>query len=195
MHCMCMAKHIRHGGRVRMVRPTEYKYLHAKEVAKLETAGYKMSNNFEDLMQCVRSTGSEREPFGDYFADGYSLMLDILDELCRKHVYTYDPDRYSVCRKKLDDGLKLLCNAEKSFTSFTYSRLKDLAERCQSSETAYATAWSDILEFDRKNKNPNMLRRGGWHAFNQQKADMSRGAEIAHMHELLADLNDVGRRG
>jgi hypothetical protein len=35
--------------------------------------------------------------------------------------------------------------------------------------------------------------RGGWHAFNQQKADMSRGEEISHMHELLADLNEMGR--
>lgn len=175
------------------MQPTEYKYLNANEVKKLETTGYKMSSNFIDLMQCVRSTDSDTKPFGLYFADGYKAMLVIYDELCRKHVYRYDPDRYSVCRQELDDGFQLLHNVKNSFTPFTYSRLKELAERCQRSETAYATAWSDIREFDRKNKNPNVLRRGGWHAFNQQKADMSMGAEIAHMHELLADLNEMGR--
>ena len=164
---------------------TEYKGLHAAEKEKLENTGYNMKLNFNALMQSVNIIDGEDDNFRCviWFKDAHKKMLVIYNELCEdKKKYIYDMDRYTECKKELDDAITILRNEYSAFNRESlYNQILTQAQQCQVAEIAYSDAWKDIHTFDRKNKNPNIQRMAGYHAF-LKKASMG---DILHELKML----------
>ena len=55
----------------------------------------------------------------------------------------------------------------------TYNDLFKKMVACEQACAAYATAWQQIRDFDRKNKTAALQRAVGTHAFSTKKADMA----------------------
>jgi hypothetical protein len=165
---------------------TEYKALHAKEKEKLENTGYNMKLNFNALMQSVNIIDGKDDNFRCviWFKDAHKKMLVIYNELCGdKKKYIYDIDRYTECKKELDDAITILMNEYSAFKRESlYNQILKQAQQCQVAEIAYSDAWSDIRTFDRKNKNPNIQRSAGYHAF-LKKSSMG---DILHELKMLS---------
>ncbi len=163
---------------------TEYKGLHSAEKEKLENTGYNMKLNFNALMQSVGIIDGKDDNFRCviWFKDAHKKMLVIYNELCgEEKKYIYDIARYTDCKKELDNAITILRNEYSVFhRESLFNHILKQASQCQVAEIAYSNAWSDIRTFDRKNKNPNIQRRIGYHAF--KKASMG---DILHELKML----------
>ena len=168
----------------------EHRGLSWAEKDEVDAKGRAMKEKADDLYNgCIRAQ-LQKTNYGSDFDTARENLEAVYKQLKdEKYVDSLGLEDYDEGLKALAAGRTHMFNAfgRRELGDVTYTDLFNKMVACETACGAYAQAWHNIRDFDKKNPKTAGVKRFVWkHAFSGQRAD------VGEMRGLLAELGRLG---